>query len=104
MSTQKKAVSTIEEIIECAVRWTSADADNPDTPSADWQAVIPVLKCAPAMRQDLEDGVGAAQRVIDNWERGDLAGAVNDLQGWLETAKETLAKAAGEPVATSAAA
>ncbi len=101
MGTQKNAETTIQEIIECAVNWNSTDADNPDTPPADWQAVIPLLKCSQAMRLDLEDGIGAAQRVIDTWERGDLADAVNELQGWREGAKETLGKVASETGAST---
>lgn len=102
MNTQKKAEATISEIIECAVSWRSSDADNPDTPPADWQAVIPVMKFAPGLLLNVEDGIEAAQRVVNNWERGDLAGAVHALDGWLDDVRATLAKIKSE-AGTSAA-
>lgn len=40
---------TINEIIECAVKWISADSDNPDTPSGKWQEAFTLLRQAPAM-------------------------------------------------------
>ena len=45
---------------------------------------------APTMRSDLEDGIAAAQNVIDAWEKGNLASAVNNLQEWMRQATETL--------------
>lgn len=36
----------------------------------------------------LVDGVEAAQAVVDNWESGDLAEAVNVLEGWINDAEE----------------
>lgn len=84
---QEQAKNTIHEIVECAVKWVSADADNPDTPSPEWQGVIPLIKSAPDMRAAITDGVEAAQSVVDNWESGDLASAVRGLQEWLQTAR-----------------
>jgi hypothetical protein len=49
-----------------------------------------LIAAAPDMLTDLEDGTVAAQAVIDSWESGDLADAVNDLQVWLEQANKTL--------------
>ena len=34
----------------------------------------------------ISDGIDAAQAVITNWEKGDLAGAVNELEGWARMA------------------
>lgn len=48
---------------------------------------------APWMRDELRDGIEAAQRVIDTWSQGDLAGAVNSLEEWIASARVTLAKA-----------
>ncbi len=48
---------------------------------------------APWMRDDLRDGIKAAQRVIDTWSQGDLAGAVNGLEEWIAHARKTLDKA-----------
>ena len=48
---------------------------------------------APWMRDELRDGIEAAQRVIDTWSRGDLAGAVNGLEEWIASARTTLGKA-----------
>ena len=48
---------------------------------------------APWMRDELRDGIAAAQRVIDNWSKGDLAGAVNGLEEWIASARETLVQA-----------
>lgn len=47
---------------------------------------------APSMRSDLEDGIAAAQNVVSSWEKGDLAGAVNNLREWMCQASETLAQ------------
>src|SRR4051794_24102320 len=38
----------------------------------------------------LEAGITAAQGVIDNWESGDLAGAVNLLEEWTGEARTIL--------------
>lgn len=86
---KQAAKQIIEEIIECAVNWNSADADHPDTPPTKWQDVFPVLKAAPAMKTDLESGINAAQTVVDRWERGDLADAVRALDEWMKNAKQT---------------
>lgn len=49
-----------------------------------------LIASAPTMRADLENGTAAAQNVIDAWEEGDLARAVNDLQEWMCQAQENL--------------
>lgn len=84
---QDQAKNTIHEIVECAIKWVSADADNPDTPSPEWQGVIPLIKSAPDMRDTITDGIAAAEQVVCNWERGDLAGTVRELKRWMETAR-----------------
>lgn len=38
----------------------------------------------------------AAQAVVDRWERGDLAGAVNNLEGWIDDAHQAVEKVAEE--------
>lgn len=38
----------------------------------------------------LDAGIDAAQAVVDNWERGDLAGAVNVLEDWATNAADLL--------------
>jgi hypothetical protein len=48
---------------------------------------------APYMRDELRDGIKAAQLVIATWSQGDLAGAVNGLEKWIASARQTLAKA-----------
>lgn len=56
-----------------------------------------LLAAAPELLSSLEDGVVAAQAVIDSWESGNLARAVNDLRTWLALAEETLATAQPKP-------
>ena len=41
----------------------------------------------------LADGASAAREVVSNWERGNLAGAVNALEDWQTEAEEVLASA-----------
>ena len=62
----------------------------------DWQTLRPLLAAAPAMHEDLQAGIKAAQLVIDNWSQGDLAAAVNGLEHWLTGARVTLAKAGAQ--------
>lgn len=57
------------------------------------QRIRTLCVAAPWMRDELRDGIEAAQRVIDTWSQGDLAGAVNGLEAWIASARETLAKA-----------
>jgi len=57
------------------------------------QRIRTLCVAAPWMRDELRDGINAAQRVIDTWSQGDLAGAVNGLEQWIESARKTLAKA-----------
>ena len=38
--------------------------------------------------QVIVNGIDAATAVVNNWEEGDLAGAVNVLDGWIEEAQE----------------
>jgi hypothetical protein len=56
------------------------------------QRILTLCVAAPCMRDELRDGIEAAQRVIDTWSQGDLAGAVNGLEEWIESARDTLAK------------
>ena len=53
-----------------------------------------LIKAAPEMRGALTEGVEAAQKVMDSWESGDLAGAVRTLQKWLETARNAVTASA----------
>jgi hypothetical protein len=50
---------------------------------------------APDLLKALADQTDAAQAVIDNWSKGDLAGAVRALDASIETARTALAKAKG---------
>jgi hypothetical protein len=50
---------------------------------------------ASALLEALEGQTEAAQAVIDSWERGDLAGAVSALSGWIDPARDAIAKARG---------
>lgn len=43
-----------------------------------------------ALRSMLEQMCDAAQQVVDNWERGDLAGSVNYLDGTITEARQLL--------------
>lgn len=43
----------------------------------------------------LEGQTGAAQAVIDNWKKGDLAAAVRSLDAWIEPARDAIRKAKG---------
>lgn len=40
-----------------------------------------------ALQTIISDGYNAAKEVLANWSSGDLAGAVNGLEAWAETAK-----------------
>ena len=44
------------------------------------------------LEQMLQCGIEAGAEVTRSWERGDLAGAVNGLDGWVEMAQEFLQK------------
>jgi hypothetical protein len=50
---------------------------------------------ASEMLAALEGQTEAAQAVIDNWERGNLAGAVGALADWIAPARNAIAKATG---------
>jgi hypothetical protein len=50
---------------------------------------------APELLTALEGQTEAAQAVIDNWAKGDLAAAVRGLDAWIAPAYEALAKAKG---------
>jgi len=39
--------TTIDELVESAVCWISADADHPDTPPEEWQRAIVLIQAAP---------------------------------------------------------
>ena len=56
-----------------------------------------LMAAAPDLLIDLENGTVAAQAVIDTWESGDLADAVNDLRAWIKQAQETLDKLYAPP-------
>lgn len=43
------------------------------------------------LAETLAEGIHAARAVVTNWERGDLAGAVNTLEGWADAAQKLLA-------------
>jgi hypothetical protein len=43
----------------------------------------------------LEAQTDAAQAVVDAWEKGDLAGAVNTLEGFIPAARAAIAEAKG---------
>lgn len=53
----------------------------------EWDAIRPMLAAAPDMLADLKAGIDAAQEVIDNWCKGDLAAAVNALEEWAATVR-----------------
>ena len=68
---------------------------------AEWEKLVrQVAKEPDSLSTDvLEalDGIAdAAQEVIDNWESGDLAGAVCSLDAWITAAREISAKAKSE--------
>ena len=89
-TTEDQTKNTIHEIVECAVKWISADADNPDTPSSDWQRAIPLMKAAPEMLDIIVEGAKVAQEVVVNWESGDLAAAVRNLEKWLDATRKAV--------------
>jgi len=60
------------------------------------QRIRTLCVAAPWMRDELRDGIEAAQRVLDTWSQGDLAGAVNGLEEWIASARVTLAKAGAQ--------
>lgn len=53
-----------------------------------------LIAAAPELLEALADQTAAAQRVIDCWSQGDLAGAVNGLDCCLESSRHALARAA----------
>ena len=64
--------AAVDEIVDCAVRWISADADYPATPPGAWQQVIPAMRLSP-------DLLVAARKVVEGWEKAHLAEAVRGL-------------------------
>lgn len=54
-----------------------------------------LIAAAPKVLKELRAGIEAAQAVIDCWSRGDLAGAVNCLDGWIDDARELAGKFSG---------
>ncbi|UTC28652.1 hypothetical protein MARCHEWKA_01390 [Brevundimonas phage vB_BpoS-Marchewka] len=52
-----------------------------------------------SLYQDAAEGVLLAQGVVDNWASGDLAGAVNALEGWTEDMGATYDDMASEVAA-----
>ena len=36
----------------------------------------------------VDSGIEAADEVVQNWSQGDLAGAINNLEGWADEARE----------------
>ena len=41
----------------------------------------------------IQDGIADVQQVLDSWANGDLAGAVNGLEAWQESARDAIIKA-----------
>lgn len=70
------------EIVEAAVNWISADADNPDTPPEAWQQAIPVILAAPdmlaALRNLLDDIKTSGIPLCT--EEGGITGAIDDAE------------------------
>ena len=54
-----------------------------------WLAAITADELLDALRH----GTGIAQRVVDSWDQGDLAGAVRALSQWLPDARVAIDKA-----------
>jgi hypothetical protein len=62
---------------------------------AKWEALLksPEVNLLPELVEGYTGIADAAQGVIDNWEKGDLAEAVRNLDQWITCAREQLAKA-----------
>ena len=59
----------------------------------DVQEVSNLIAAAPALLAALERLIASATNVVDNWESGDLAGAVNDLDDEADCARAAIAQA-----------
>jgi hypothetical protein len=63
---------------------------------AHWRDADLILRIvAPELLDVLGGQTEAAQGVIDSWEKGNLAAAVNALDGWIAPARTAIAKAKG---------
>lgn len=69
--------------MESPIEWRWCMAHNNETPVC--------RECFKRIVQTLRDLTDSAEGVVSNWERGDLAGAVNSLDGDADKAKELLA-------------
>ena len=58
--------------------------------------LCPLHAAAPEMLETLKDLQRAAKRVIENWDSGNLAAAVNELDGVQDDARAAIAKAEGK--------
>ena len=70
------------------------DADSNEL--AHWRDADLILRIvAPELLGILKEQTDAAQAVIDSWSNGDLAAAVNTLEGLIEPARIIIARATG---------
>lgn len=63
--------------------------------SAESKANSRLISASPDLLNVCENGIKDVQQVLDNWANGDLAGAVNGLEAWQESARAAIAKARG---------
>jgi len=100
--------ATIEEALEKAKLQAKDESGEPCGGECDWDEFEIVsgdervshvepprfaANAAVELRDALQDGADIAQRVVDTWERGDLAGSVRDLSNWLADARVVLTQA-----------
>lgn len=62
-------------------------------PANQQEADARLMARAPELLNALRTQSDAAQDVLDNWERGDLAGAVRALAATISTSRDAIAKA-----------
>lgn len=55
-----------------------------------------LIAAAPDLLNVCENGINDVQQVLDSWAKGDLAGAVNRLEAWQESARAAIAHAKGD--------
>lgn len=91
---QAKSESDLRALLVNAERFIRDCAKSPmsEVPAllAQLREAIAKLDFQPFAVDRLRDLIEASEEVVANWERGDLAGAVNNLEGWAETAKSEL--------------